>query len=52
MRKKVKRYKVDFDELERMRVYTINSIVKNLNEDSCSLSSCEIRKCLLDAVEY
>lgn len=50
MRKKVKKYSIDFDTLERVRVYTMKQIVECLNDDSCNLSSCEIRKHLLDAV--
>lgn len=50
MRKKVKKYSIDFDALERVRVYTMKQIVECLNDDSCNLSSCEIRKHLLDAV--
>ena len=50
MRKKVKKYSIDFDVLERVRVYTMKQIVECLNDDSCNLSSCEIRKHLLDAV--
>lgn len=51
MRKKVKRYSIDFDSLERIRVYTMEQIVKCLNDDACNLSSCEIRKHLLDSLE-
>ena len=50
MGKKIKKYSIDFDALERVRVYTMKHIVECLNDDSCNLSSCEIRKHLLDAV--
>lgn len=51
MRKKFKKYSVNYEALERVRTYTMEQIVKCLNDDSCNLSSCEIRKHLLDAFE-
>ena len=51
MRKKFKKYSVNYEALERVRVYTMEQIVKYLNDDSCNLSSCEIRKHLLDSLE-
>lgn len=51
MKKKTKKYSVNYEGLERVRVYTMEQIVKCLNDDSCNLSSCEIRKHLLDAIE-
>ena len=50
MRKKVKRYSIDFDALERVRVYEMEQIVKCLNDDSRNLSSFEIRNHFLDAI--
>lgn len=50
MRKKVKRYSIDFDALERFRVYEMEQMVRLLDDDSCKLSSCEIRKHFLDAI--
>ena len=52
MSKKFNKYSVNYEALERVRVYTMEQIVKCLNDDSCNLSSCEIRKHLLDAIEY
>lgn len=52
MRKKFKKYSVNYEALERVRTYTMEQMVKCLNDDSCNLSSCEIRKHLLDAIEY
>ena len=51
MRKKFKKYSVNYEALERVRVKTMEQIVKCLNDDSCQLSSCEIRKHLLDSLE-
>ena len=51
MRKKIKKYSINYEGLEKVRVYTMEQIVKCLNDDSCNLSSCEIRKHLLDAIE-
>ena len=51
MKKKFKKYSVNYEALERIRTYTMEQIVKCLNDDSCQLSSCEIRKHLLDAIE-
>ena len=51
MKKKTKKYKINYEALERVRVYTMEQIVKCLNDDSCNLSSCEIRKHLLDSLE-
>jgi hypothetical protein len=52
MKKRGKKVKViDYEALERVRAYTMKQIVKFLNDDSCNLSSCEIRKHLLDAIE-
>ena len=51
MRKKIKRYSIDFDALERVRVYEMEQMVRLLDDDSCKLSSCEIRKHFLDAIE-
>ena len=51
MRKKFKKYRVNYEALERVRTYTMEQIVKCLNDDSCQLSSCEIRKHLLDSLE-
>lgn len=52
MKKRGKKVKViDYEALERVRVYTMEQIVKCLNDDSCGLSSCEIRKHLLDEIE-
>jgi hypothetical protein len=51
MRKKFKKYSVNYEALEKVRVYTMEQIVKCLNDDPCNLSSCEIRKHLLDAIE-
>ena len=50
MRKKFKKYSVNYEALERVRVYEMEQIVKCLNADSCKLSSCEIRKHFLDAI--
>lgn len=50
MRKKVKIYSIDFDALERVRVYEMEHMVRLLDDDSCKLSSCEIRKHFLDAI--
>lgn len=52
MRKKFKKYSVNYEALERVRIYAMEQMVKFLNDDSCNLSSCEIRKHLLDAIEY
>jgi hypothetical protein len=52
MKKRGKKVKaIDYDAIERLRVYTMEQIVKCLNDDACNLSSCEIRKHLLDAIE-
>lgn len=51
MKKKIKRNKkVDFVLLEKNRVSIIKEMVKVLNDDACNLSSCEIRKYILDAM--
>lgn len=51
MKKKIKRNKkVDFVLLEKNRVATIKDMVNVLNDDACILSSCEIRKYILDAM--
>lgn len=50
MRKKFKKYSVNYEALERVRTYTMEQIVKCLNDDACKLSSCEIRKYMLDEV--
>lgn len=51
MKKRGKKVKaIDYEAIERLRVYTMKQIVECLNDDSCNLSSCEIRKHLLDAV--
>lgn len=51
MRKKFKKYSVNYEALERVRVYTMEQIVKCLNDDSCNLSSCEIRMYMLNEIE-
>ena len=52
MKKRGKKVKViNYEAIERLRVYTMEQIVKCLNDDSCNLSSCEIRKNLLDSLE-
>lgn len=51
MGKKIKKYSINYEALERIRVYEMNQIVKCLNDDVCNLSSCEIRKHLLDNIE-
>ena len=51
MRKKIKKYSVNYEALERIRVYEMEQMVRFLEDDSCNLSSCEIRKHLLDAIE-
>lgn len=51
MKKKIKRNKkVDFVLLEKNRVSIIKEMVNALNDDACNLSSCEIRKYMLDEV--
>lgn len=51
MKKKIKRNKkVDFVLLEKNRVSIIKEMVNVLNDDACNLSSCEIRKYILDAM--
>ena len=51
MKKRGKKVKViNYEAIERLRVYTMKQILECLNDDSCNLSSCEIRKHLLDAV--
>lgn len=51
MRKKVrKNKKVDFALIENNRVSTMKDMVNVLNDDACVLSSCEIRKYILDAM--
>ncbi len=51
MKKRGKKVKaIDYKAIERLRVYTIEQIVKCLNDDACNLSSCEIRKYMLDEV--
>lgn len=51
MKKKVKKNKkVDFALIEKNRVSTIKDMVNVLNDDACILSSCEIRKYILDAM--
>ena len=51
MRKKFKKYSINYEGLERVRVYTMEQIVKCLNDDSCQLSSCEIRMYMLNEIE-
>lgn len=51
MRKKFKKYSVNYEALERIREYTMEQIVKCLNDDSCNLSSCEIRMYMLNEIE-
>ena len=51
MKKKTKKYKINYEALERVRVYTMEKIVKCLNDDSCQLSSCEIRMYMLNEIE-
>lgn len=51
MRKKIKKYSINYEGLERVRVYTMEQIVKCLNDDSCNLSSCEIRMYMLNEIE-
>ena len=50
MKKKAKKYKINYEALEKVRAYTMEQIVKCLNDDACNLSSCEIRKYMLDEV--
>lgn len=51
MKKRGKKVKIiDYEAIERLRVYTMEQIVKCLNDDACNLSSCEIRKYMLDEV--
>ena len=52
MKKRGKKVKtIDYEEIERLRVYTMEQIVKCLNDDSCQLSSCEIRMYMLNEIE-
>ena len=51
MGKKIKKYSVNYEALERIRVYEMEQMVRFLEDDSCKLSSCEIRKHLFDAIE-
>lgn len=52
MKKRGKKVKViDYEAMERLRVYTMEQIVKCLNDDACNLSSCEIRKYMLDVID-
>lgn len=51
MRKKFKKYSVNYEALERVRIYAMEQMVKCLNDDSCNLSSCEIRMYMLNEVE-
>lgn len=48
MKKKTKKYKINYEALERVRAYTMEQILKCLNDDACNFSSCEIRKYMLD----
>lgn len=51
MKKRGKKVKaIDYEAIERLRVYTMEQIVKCLNDDACNLSSCEIRKYMFDEV--
>lgn len=51
MKKRVKKNKnVDFMKVEMDRINVMENIVKCLNDDSCHLSSCEIRMYTLDAI--
>lgn len=47
---KIKNNRIDYNALEMVRTNTIEYLVKHLNDDSCNLSSCEIRKYVLDAM--
>ena len=51
MKKKFKKYSVNYESLNRVRTYTMEQIVKCLNDDSCNLSSCEIRKYVFDVLD-
>ena len=51
MGKKIKKYSVNYEALERIRVYEMEQMVRLLEDDYCKLSSCEIRKHFLDAIE-
>lgn len=42
--------RVDYEALEIVRAYTIEQIVKQLNDDACNMSSCQIRMYILDAI--
>lgn len=48
---KAKRNRIDYKALEMVRVYTMEQIVKMLNDSTCNMSSCEIRKYVLDAID-
>lgn len=52
MKKKIKKNnRIDYNALEVVRVNIVEHLVKYLNDDACRLSSCEIRKYILDYVE-
>ncbi len=51
MKKRGKKVKqIDYEALERVRLSNMQQIVKNLNDDACNLTSCEIRMYILDAI--
>jgi hypothetical protein len=51
MKKKIKKnVKIDYNGLERIRVYEMKQFIQLLNDDECSISSCELRKYALDVV--
>lgn len=51
MKKKIKQnVKIDYNGLERIRVYEMKQFIQLLNDDECSISSCELRKYALDVV--
>lgn len=52
MKKKIKKNRsVDFKSIEINRVSVVSNIVNSLNDDSCVLSSCEIRLYILNAMD-
>lgn len=51
MKRRIKKCKsIDYEALEKVRIYTMEQIVKCLNDDACNLTSCEIRMYLLDTI--